>query len=42
VGLLDPATHREMVARPERLRELVEGNPDRKEVIIDEVQKATE
>jgi predicted AAA+ superfamily ATPase len=42
VDLLDPATHREMVARPERLRELVEGNPDRKEVIIDEVQKAPE
>lgn len=40
VDLLDPATHREMLARPERLRELVEGNPDRNEVIIDEVQKS--
>jgi uncharacterized protein len=42
VDLLDPATHREMLARPERLKELVEGNPDRKQVIIDEVQKSPE
>jgi len=42
VDLLDPATHREMVARPERLRELVEGNLDRRQVILDEVQKAPE
>jgi predicted AAA+ superfamily ATPase len=42
VDLLDPATHREMLARPERLRELVEGNADRRQVVIDEVQKAPE
>lgn len=42
VDLLDPATHREMAARPERLRELVEGNPDGSQVVIDEVQKAPE
>lgn len=42
VDLLDPATHREMVARPERLRELVEGNPHSSQVVIDEVQKAPE
>lgn len=42
VDLLDPATHRELVARPERLTELVEGNPGRKQVVIDEVQKTPE
>ncbi len=40
VDLLDPATHRELVARPERLEELVAGNRDCKQVVIDEVQKA--
>lgn len=42
IDLLDPATHREMLARPERLRELAEGNLERNQVIIDEVQKAPE
>ena len=42
VDLLDPATHREMVARPERLEELVLGNADRRRVILDEVQKSPE
>lgn len=42
VDLLDPATLRELVARPERLQELVEGNPDSSQVVIDEVQKAPE
>ncbi|MEZ5278438.1 MAG: DUF4143 domain-containing protein [Opitutaceae bacterium] len=42
VDLLDPATHRELVARPERLAELVAGNAERKQVIIDDVQKAPE
>ncbi len=42
VDLLDPATHREMVARPERLSELVLGNSRRQAVIIDEIQKAPE
>lgn len=42
VDLLDPATHRELLARPERLKELTEGNAGRKQVIIDEVQKAPE
>lgn len=42
VDLLDPATHRELIARPERLEELVKGNPNKQQVIIDEVQKAPE
>lgn len=42
VDLLDPVTLREMAARPERLRELVAGNPGCREVVIDEVQKLPE
>lgn len=40
VDLLAPEVHREYSARPERLRELVDGNPDKRVVIVDEVQKA--
>jgi predicted AAA+ superfamily ATPase len=40
IDLLDPGTFRTYTARPERLRELVEGNPRKTEVVIDEVQKA--
>lgn len=39
VDLLDPATLRRLAARPESLVELVAGNPDRPQIIIDEVQK---
>ncbi len=39
LDLLDPETSRSLGARPERLVELVEGNPDRKIVVVDEVQK---
>jgi len=39
VDLLDPETYRSYLARPERLRELVEGNPQARRVIVDEVQK---
>ena len=42
VDLLDPGTLREMAAKPERLRELVAGNPACREVVIDEVQKLPE
>lgn len=42
VNLLQPETFREMAARPERLRELVLGNRDRRDVVIDEVQRAPE
>ncbi len=40
VDLLRPEVHRQYAARPERLRELVAGNPDRPVVVVDEVQKA--
>jgi uncharacterized protein len=40
VDLLRPEVHREFAARPERLRQLVAGNPERPVVVIDEVQKA--
>jgi predicted AAA+ superfamily ATPase len=40
IDLLAPDVHRQYSARPERLRELVAGNPDKAVVIIDEVQKA--
>jgi predicted AAA+ superfamily ATPase len=40
VDLLRPEVHRQLAARPERLRELVAGNPGKDVVVIDEVQKA--
>jgi len=39
VNLLRPEVHRDLTARPERLRELVLGNPERKDVVVDEVQR---
>ncbi len=42
VNLLQPETFRDLVARPERLRELVLGNRDRRDVVIDEIQRAPE
>lgn len=42
VNLLEPETYREMAARPERLRELVLGNRDRRDVVVDEVQRVPE
>jgi len=42
VDLLKPDVYRRFKARPERLREIIEGNPDKKIVIIDEVQKVPE
>lgn len=42
LDLLDPSTFRSLTARPERLRELIAGNPDKTEIVIDEVQKAPE
>ncbi len=42
IDLLEPGFFRRYKARPERLRELVEGNPDKKIVILDEIQKAPE
>jgi uncharacterized protein len=42
IDLLDPGVHREFAARPERLREVVEGNPGREQVVVDEIQKLPE
>ena len=42
LDLLDPALHRRLSARPERLRELLAGSPDRTTVVIDEVQRTPE
>lgn len=42
IDLLDPAAHREFAARPERLREIVEGNPKIREIVVDEIQKLPE
>jgi uncharacterized protein len=39
IDLLDPETLRLLSARPERLAELVEGQRDKPQIIIDEVQK---
>ncbi len=40
IDLLRPEVLRSYLARPERLYELVEGNPTKKIIVIDEVQKA--
>lgn len=42
VDLLDPASYRELSARPERLRQLVGGAPERDTVVVDEVQRVPE
>ncbi len=42
VDLLQPDVFREMSARPERLRELVLGNPDSETIVVDEVQRIPE
>jgi len=41
IDFLSPDMFREYSARPERLRELIDGNPDKNIVVIDEVQKVT-
>ncbi|MEW6363277.1 MAG: DUF4143 domain-containing protein [Acidobacteriota bacterium] len=42
VDLLDPETYRLYGARPERLREIVDGHPDARQVVVDEVQRVPE
>jgi predicted AAA+ superfamily ATPase len=42
LDLLRPEVHRELSARPERLRERVEGEPERRTVVLDEVQRVPE
>lgn len=39
VNLLRPETYREFSARPERLRELVLGNPRQTDIVLDEMQR---
>ncbi len=39
LDLLRPELERELAARPERLRDLVRGEPDRDTVVLDEVQR---
>lgn len=39
IDLLDPEQFRNYSAHPERLQNLIEGSPDKKTVVIDEVQK---
>lgn len=39
IDLLSPDAFRRYAARPERLRELLQGNPRSKAIIVDEVQK---
>ena len=42
VDLLRPEVYRELSARPERLRELALGAPERSTVVVDEVQRVPE
>ena len=42
LDLLDPALHRSLGARPERLRELLAGLPGKDTVVIDEIQRVPE
>lgn len=42
LDLLEPPLHRSLVARPERLREILAGSPGAHTVVIDEIQKAPE
>ena len=42
LDLLDPALHRSLTARPERLRELLAGSPGKRTVVIDEIQRVPE
>ena len=42
IDLLEPGVYRQYKARPERLREVIKGNPDKKIILIDEIQKVPE
>ena len=42
LDLLDPALHRSLSARPERLRERIAGAPTKATVVIDEIQRVPE
>lgn len=42
INLLRPEVHRDLLARPEGLRELVRGARESRDVVVDEVQRAPE
>lgn len=42
LDLLDPALHRTLSARPERISEIIQGSPRADTVIVDEVQRVPE
>lgn len=42
IDLLEPATLRQLSARPERLTEMVAANPGKRQIFIDEIQKLPE
>lgn len=42
INLLQPETYRALSARPERLRELVLGNPGQRDIVLDEVQRVAD
>jgi predicted AAA+ superfamily ATPase len=42
IDLLSPSLQRHYSARPERLNEIVDGNPDKELFVIDEIQKVPE
>ena len=42
LDLLEPPLHRRLLARPERLRDLLAGSPGARTVVIDEIQRVPE
>lgn len=42
IDLLRPEVYREMSARPERLRDLAVGAPEKETIVVDEVQRVPE
>jgi uncharacterized protein len=40
IDLLDGRTYRDLIAQPERIKQIVDANPETRRFIIDEVQKA--
>ncbi|MCF7818261.1 MAG: AAA family ATPase [Kiritimatiellales bacterium] len=42
INLLEPDVHRRFAAHPERLADVLEGSPEQKTIVIDEVQKVPE
>ena len=42
IDFLDPETYRSFIGRPEILKEIIEGNSDKKIFILDEIQKIPE